>query len=418
MNNPVLIKKDRQQIEALERLAQLKQMKIDSLLEITTAINNNYPASWLFRIFEFILRAQIGVGRAIVFHRNQGWACMCQYSVTPEIIDTIDVEKHLLKYTDTQYLSNVQDERLSEFDILIPVSHKRVPLAFLLLGDLKLSQEESLEEKIKFIQTITNIIIVAIENKRLFKQQLEQESLKKELEVAEQVQTMLIPKTLPYNDKIQMAGIYRPHHSISGDYYDYIPLSEDGNEFLVCMADVSGKGIAAALLMANFQAVLRALAKETDSLKILVEKLNARLLEITHGDKFITFFVGKHNLTTKQFTYINAGHNPPMLVHKGELQLLQKGCTILGAFDKLPFINQTTLELQPNTTIITYTDGLTDLENEEGEYFEMDRFKDFVQKNASLSITEFNNQLLQTLQAFKGDKEYTDDISILSYYAF
>lgn len=405
----------------LERLVQLKQLQIDSLLEVTKSINANHPASALFRIYEFIMRAQMGVKKLLVFHKNTDWKSVCQYGISTDIIEQIDISKDLLHYETITHLPlQPIPFPCTDFDVLIPVYHKQEPLAFILIGDLssKANHNVSLEEKVKFIQTISNIIIVAIENKRLFKQQLEQESLKKELEVAEQVQTMLIPKTLPNNERIEMAGIYMPHHSISGDYYDYIPLDETGNEFLICMADVSGKGIAAALLMANFQAVLRALAKETTDLKKLIEKLNARLMEITHGEKFITFFIAKHNLTTRKLTYINAGHNSPILSAQNQLTLLHTGCTILGAFEKLPFIDLGELSLPPNSFIITYTDGLTDLESEQGEYFEIERLQTLVKQNTHLPIDKFNKLLLEAGKAFKGNQAYTDDISILSYRIF
>lgn len=418
--NDSSITKDKNINAALQKLVQIKQFKIDSLLEVTEAINNNYSIRELFKIYEFVLRSQM-VGRLLIFHNDgEEWKTACQYGLRKNQKMTIDVTKDLLPYTDIQYPKSLltNNKLLQKFDILIPVHHKEVSLAYVLLGDLELTKEESIDEKVKFIQTITNFIIVAIENKRLFRRQLEQESFKKELEVAEQVQTMLIPKQLPNNKQINMKGIYMPHHSISGDYYDYIPLTDDGQEFLICMADVSGKGIAAALLMANFQAVLRALAKETADLKELVKKLNARLLEITHGDKFITLFIAKHDLKKRQFSYINAGHNPPVLSHNNQIKLLDRGCTILGAFDELPFIHQTDLDLAPNSLILTYTDGLTDLENEAGVYFETDRLHDFLTENRNLAVPLFNEKLLQTLKKFKGDQAYTDDISILTYRIF
>ena len=419
MNNSSLIENEAI-IAALQKLVQIKQFKIDSLLEVTEAINNNYSIKELFKIYEFVLRSQM-VGRLLIFHNDgEKWEIACRYGIRKNQKISINVEQDLVQYTDIQYPKNlpINNKLLKKFDILVPVQHKEVPLAYVLLGDLSLTKEESVDEKVKFIQTITNFIIVAIENKRLFKRQLEQERFKKELEVAEQVQTMLIPKKLPNNNRINMKGVYMPHHSISGDYYDYIPLTADEQEFLICMADVSGKGIAAALLMANFQAVLRALAKETADLKQLVIKLNARLLEITHGDKFITLFIAKHDLKNRRFSYINAGHNPPVLCYDNDLKLLDKGCTILGAFDALPFIHQTDIDLVPNALIVTYTDGLTDLEDKSGTYFETERLYGFIQENQTLPIPQFNDSLLETLKNFKGEQAYTDDISILTYRIF
>ena len=407
----------------LERKLLLKQLQIDSLLEITTAINNNFPAEVLFRIYEFILRAQMRVSRLIVLHKNETWNYVCYYGVDNKTISQINVEEQLLIYKKTTYLKNLEDSFLSAFELLIPVYHKEEPLSFILIGDIeyqphlsKEAKETALKEKRKFIQTISNIIIVAIENKRLFKRQIEQEGFKKELEVASKVQNMLIPSVLPNNKKLEMHAFYMPHHSIGGDYYDYIPINKD--EFVVCMADVSGKGIAAALLMANVQAVLRTLARQTTNLKELVLELNQRVMEITNGDKFITLFLAKYHLKTRNLTYINAGHNPPVMFANGEIKLLESGTTILGAIEHLPFVNEGSLILPKNTVVMTYTDGLTDLESESGEYFEMERLKIFVKQHAHLNMTDFNEQLLQKIKAFKGEQEYTDDVSVLSYRIF
>ncbi|MGB1205527.1 MAG: SpoIIE family protein phosphatase [Chitinophagales bacterium] len=419
MTNTILSQTMSSSAKELERKLLLKQLQIESLLEITTAINNNFPAEVLFRIYEFILRAQMRVSKLIVLHKNDTWNYVCYYGVNNKTISQIDIEKQLLIYDKTTYLKDLDDKFLSSFELLIPVYHKEEPLAFILIGDIEyqphLSKEEkeaALGEKRKFIQTISNIIIVAIENKRLFKRQIEQEGFKKELEVASKVQNMLIPSVLPNNEQIEMHAFYMPHHSIGGDYYDYIPINK--NEFVICMADVSGKGIAAALLMANVQAVLRTLSRQTSNLKELVLELNQRVMEITNGDKFITLFLAKYHLKTRNLTYINAGHNPPIMFANDKIQLLESGTTILGAIEKLPFVNEGSVILPKNTVMMTYTDGLTDLESEKGEYFEMERLQDFVTKYAHLNMTDFNEELLQSIKSFKGEQAYTDDVSVLS----
>lgn len=407
-----------QTVSQLERMLKLKQLQMESLLEVTEAINNNQSAEDLFQIYQFIMRAQMQVNRLAVFHHDEGWTCVGKYGIGEKAIAQIDVSQHLLRYSETTNL-NENAVALAPFSLVIPVQHKNEALAYVLIGDVqKGTENDTIQERLKFIQTITNVIVVAIENKRLFKHQLEQESFKKELEVAQQVQSMLIPNVLPVDKNVEMSGVYMPHHNISGDYYDYIPLNGKGEEFLVCMADVSGKGMAAALLMANFQAMLRALAMETTDLRTLVTKLNRRLTENTKGEKYITLFIAKHNRTTRQLSYINAGHNPPVMSYKGEVTLLEKGCTILGFFDELPFIKETHLQLQANTVIVTYTDGLTELENEEEELFEIERVMDFIKTYDQLSMKEFNAELLKQIKAFKGNRVYTDDVSILSYRIF
>lgn len=407
-----MVKED---VDKLKRQLLTKQLQIDSLLEVTKAINSNYASKTLFRIYEFILRAQIGVDKLAVFHKNEIWTCVCCYGLQEQEAKVIatDVEKHLVKYKEiTRFKGQPPTPELNCFEMVIPVYHKDRPLAYLLLGDLNSTATDSPDEKIKFIQTITNIIIVAIENKRLFKQQLLQERLNKELEVAAQVQNMMVPKQLPNNHRLQMSAIYLPHNNIGGDYYDYVPVSDD--EFMICIADISGKGIAAALLMANVQAVLRALAGERLELKELIAKLNRRVMDITGGDHFVTLFIAHYHFATRKLHYINAGHNPPVLLHDNRQTLLQTGCTVLGILDKLPFIHEGVETLQPGTLMMAYTDGLVDLENETGEYFTEENLYRFLAEQQLLPVSEITTNLVAAINAFKGTQPPSDDITFLN----
>jgi sigma-B regulation protein RsbU (phosphoserine phosphatase) len=403
------------QIEALESKLFYKQFHIDALLQITDAINRNLSAGNLFRIFEFDMRS-MQWSRALLLHYDgDNWYEALCYGTEKHQVNAAELALYLSEFSDKyfQFSSDNYPTLLhSGFVGCIPVYHKTEPWAFLLVGGLP----DNDPENIKFIQTLTNIIIVAIQNKRLFKQQLEQQSLKKELELAQRVQNMLVPKQLPHNKRLDMEAIYMPHHSIGGDYYDYVLL--DNNEFIFCIADISGKGIAAALLMANIQAMLRALTGETNHLRELVVKLNKRILELTDGDRFITLFIAKHNLMTREFTYINAGHNAPLLCSNGKIEALDKGCTLLGVFDNLHNIQQTTLQLSPNTLLLAYTDGLTDLENDQNQTYSTELLANFMQQNFDLSMSDFSEELLQHIKRFKGSQPYTDDITIVNYRAF
>lgn len=395
----------------LERQLQIKQLQVSALLEVTQAINNNLSSDKLFRIYEFILRAQISVQRLAVYLKDDAIYCICKYGM-PDGFDPDAIQEEIVKYRRLTFFEEEPNELLDDFDLIIPVYHKEKPLAFALVGEVEVDKHETLEEKIKFIRTITNIIVVAVENKRLFKQQLEQEKFNREMELAADVQSLLIPRDLPNNDKLEMSAVYLPHRNIGGDYYDYILT--DRNKALFCIADISGKGIAAAILMANFQAILRTLAKLKTDLRGFAESLNETVTEITNGEKFITLFLAEYDIATRKLQYINAGHNPPILLGSNGFQLLDKGCTILGMFEEMPSIEIGEVTLEPGTLLINYTDGLTDLENEEGYNFTIEKVMEFVKENQEYSMAVFNNLLLKKIMDFKGGKEFIDDISILS----
>ncbi|NJN43176.1 MAG: PP2C family protein-serine/threonine phosphatase, partial [Flammeovirgaceae bacterium] len=273
-------------------------------------------------------------------------------------------------------------------------------------------EEHEHGESIKFIQAISNIIIVAIENKKLARKQLEQEAFRKELEIASDVQQFLFPDSLPNTDILKLEASYLPHDLVGGDYYDFVPINK--NQFLICVADVSGKGIPAALMMSNFQASLRTLLRQTPNLKEIVEALNFQVLENTKGEKFITFFAGIYDLSLKTLVYVNAGHNAPLLCTKEGIRLLEDGCTVLGAMHPLPFINEGFVTDLDEFVLFCFTDGLTETLSESGEEFGSARLQEYFTKNYQKDLKTIHQDIIVDLDGFKGRNGYRDDITMLS----
>src|ERR1043165_8756129 len=290
----------------------IKDIKLTSLLEITKAINNNFSTEQLLELFEEVLEKQLNIGKLVLFsNENDNWKCILKYGVGQEYND-INVERDLLSIKDIGTI-NFSQKRLSKaFEIVIPVFHKAQPLAYVLIGDLEDKVEVSPAIKhLPFVQTLTSIIVVAIENKKLARDTVRQAAMRKELELASEMQSMLFPSALPRDKNIDTAAFYLPHQQVGGDYYDFIWLNE--NECAFCVADVSGKGVAAARLMPNLRATLRVLFNHTVSLTDLVRELNTKVMANAKGEKFITLFIAKYNMVTRTLTYVNAAHNPPLL---------------------------------------------------------------------------------------------------------
>ncbi|MDX1702582.1 MAG: SpoIIE family protein phosphatase, partial [Melioribacteraceae bacterium] len=227
-----------------------------------------------------------------------------------------------------------------------------------------------------------------------------------------EVQNMLIPKSLPHYDNYEISCIYKPHFNVGGDYFDYIKFGE--NRFAICIADISGKGVAAALLMANFQATIQSLIHQYRDLETFVFALNQSVHRITNSDKFITFFIAEFDLDKKEIKYINAGHYPPILRTGDTITKLDKGCTVIGAFDVLPDIKEETIKLEGESLILCFTDGLADLRNIHNDFFDIEAMDTFVEENHILSADDFNEKLINKIDMFKGEQEYTDDIAILT----
>ena len=350
-----------------ERL-KISRFKLDSLLDITLSINANLPTEDLLSKYEYILRHNLGIGKILIFKHSGTWECLLNGGF-PKHLESIDVESKLLGIKEIFF--GAAEMGLEGVDIIVPVYNNNVHLAFVFIGDIE-EEGEGMSPVLKhlnFIQTLSSIIIVAIENIRLFNESLRQEALKKELELAAKMQKMLIPDNsqMPKNPKIIVNGFYFPHSEVGGDYYDCIRLSETKTGF--CIADVSGKGISAAILMSNFQASLRALFTYDIELETLVKKLNSIVVVNAAGEKFITLFVARYDHESRVLEYINAAHNPPVLFNTttGEILHLRTSCVGIGMLDEIPSIETSELIIKDYSKIVCYTDGLSELKYANGK---------------------------------------------------
>ena len=397
----------------------LYSFKLNALLEITQAINENLSGRELLKRYESILTDDLNIGRIAIIKLNEKWETILTTGADKEDVSHIDVEKELLPIKEISFVTSSPHVSLKNFDIIIPVITQDTPLAFVLIGDID-EEAEGISPTIKhlhFIQTISNVIIVAIENIRLHKESLRQEVMRKELELASRIQHMLIPEnsTLPQNNHIRFTAFYHPHFSVGGDYYDCISLNN--NEFGFCIADVSGKGISAAILMSNFQANLRALFSDEITLDQLVNRLNTRVMASAKGEKFITLFIGKYIVDRRELQYINAGHNPPLLYeeNKKQLSMLMKGCVGMGMLDKIPATEMGVITMHEPTKMFCYTDGLVELLDESGVESGIEFGTEKIEGHVTNThpIHENINDIIESHNILEGNTAIFDDITIL-----
>ena len=398
---------------SIDRL-RISKFKLEALLDITLSINANLPTQELLSKYELILRNNLGIGKILIFKHSLKWECILNGGFPKELETSIDVESQLLKFTETAFRND--DLGIEGVEILIPVYNNYKPLAFVLIGDIE-EEGAGVSPVIKhltFIQTISSIILVAIENIRLFGESLKQEAIKKELELAARMQQKLIPdnKTMPQNDHFVVTGFYYPHYEVGGDYYDCIKLSNSMTGF--CIADVSGKGIAAAILMSNFQASLRALFTHDIELPLLIQKLNNFIIANAAGEKFITFFVARYDHMRGLLEYINAGHNPPVLFDTvtGQLTHLNSLCVGIGMIDEIPPVKEEILNISNNSKLVCYTDGLSDLKGDDGKEI---LTREIVRHITNRDPVESNiSEMLKKLGIPDNNPDLFDDVSIIA----
>jgi sigma-B regulation protein RsbU (phosphoserine phosphatase) len=402
-------------IDRISEKVKLLEFKLKALLELTHAINANRSIHDLLDLYKSVMNKELGIDKFVLFQKSAStWTPLFQFGIegVPEPIR----DEKVFHGRQSMALANSATGSNDAFDIVIPVYHDEIPIAYVLTGDLA-EDELGMSRAVKhmnFVQTFTNIMLVAIRNKKLAEENLRQEIVRKELELAAEMQAILVPHELPRNETFEVSAVYRPHQQVGGDYYDFAFLNE--TEFMFCVADVSGKGVSAAFLMANFQAYLRAIFQYLQlPLEEVVRELNQRVMRSAMGEKYITFFVATYNTSTRLLQYVNCGHNPPVLVSDNdEVRFLTQGSIGLGILESIQSINKGLVSVEPGSTLVCYTDGLVELENEEKQEYGTDRLIDVVTARKYQSMDELNRLIMDDVNAFKGDMPYIDDTALLT----
>jgi len=241
--------------------------------------------------------------------------------------------------------------------------------------------------------------------------------MKRDLEIAREIQTWLVPSQPPAIPGAEVAFWTRPQNSVAGDYYDaFYPTADaaSGGKLMLVMADVAGKSVPAALLMATLQASLRTLASEGLPLTLLVERLNhyacAHSLD---GMRFTTAIIGEYEPATRRLTYVNAGHNSPVLRHaNGGTERLESGGLPLGIRKETSFA-ASTVELQPSDTLVLFTDGVVEAFNAAGEEYSDPRWLKVIRNLPELSAQQTLQFLMKQVEDFVGATRQSDDITCL-----
>jgi sigma-B regulation protein RsbU (phosphoserine phosphatase) len=248
----------------------------------------------------------------------------------------------------------------------------------------------------------------------LIEEQNKRQRLENEISIAREVQNQLFPSTLPSVPGVEIEAICKAARSVSGDYYDFIQLSP--THIAIAIADISGKGISAALLMASLQAALRSqlLADGTERLSTaeLVSRLNKHLVRNTGDDRFATFFIAVYDSATRTLRYTNAGHLPSFLLCHGVAELLDKGGMVLGVVEDYVY-EEGALSVGADSVLIGYSDGLVEPENVYGEEFGIRRLREAatrLQGAAPLMVAE---SLMATVEEWAGTPEQADDMTVI-----
>lgn len=281
-----------------------------------------------------------------------------------------------------------------------------------ILGVGKRATNETYEPSdFNFLSSLGNLAMLSIQKTFLLEERIEKERIEEELNIARTIQEKLLPDTADSFGSLKIAAMNVPSSQVGGDYYDVIA---HGDQLYVAIADVTGKGIPASLLMANLQAMLHVLTPVDDNLSEATGKINDIIYRNTPSDKFISFFWGWYDSKTDEFHYVNAGHNPPYLIREGndKPEQLTDGGVLLGAMPTIMSYQSATVKLRPNDVIVMYTDGVTEAMNAAEEEYGEERLSDCLVLNRELDADGIMQAILDDIKEFTNDS-YNDDITML-----
>lgn len=409
------------QVKEANRNLDRKIQELNTLFDLSKEFNIGLNSDKVVRLITFALLGQIGVKSYAICLRNNGDLKI----IASKIPVDANLQEILPSLCDLNRASTTHDLlkhkvfRLSAAQLIaigisavVPMHIQQKTKGMILLGE-RLRGGAYSRADLEFLYSLGNLAIISIENARLFEETLEKQRMEDELNIAREIQQGLLPEMLPAIPGFDIAAINIPTKQVGGDYYDIV--SRDSKEFILAIGDVSGKGMPAALLMANVQAALRALAPLCTSVSETTGRINDLTCANTRGgSKFITFFWGILNSQGKQFRYSNAGHNPPYLIrHNGKIEKLEEGGLILGIFKTLKPYSEAFVTLSSGDVLIMYTDGISEAMNASGDQFTEERLEAILKDSTHLTTKEIIQRVQEELEKHTQSTPQSDDITML-----
>lgn len=275
----------------------------------------------------------------------------------------------------------------------------------------QINKQEFDEDDLDIFQSLASHAAIAIENAKLQDERIQREVLEKELDLAREIQSGFWPDEIPNIRNYAVAGLSRPAKSVGGDYYDFIE-HQDPSKWGFTVADVSGKGVAASLLMATMRASLRSHIVDLCPVEECIDKVNKMICNDSPPDKFITAFYGELDASSHTFRYVNAGHDNPYLLRaeSGELEVLTTGGIMLGIFYPNPY-EIDSVSFQIHDKLIIFSDGIPEARNATGDFYESERLKQWLIDNKDRSATEMLHGLIEDVDSFCAGHPQSDDIT-------
>lgn len=321
-------------------------------------------------------------------------------------------ERTIISDNNDGYIYNLLYEK--GIKLIIPILNKNKVETIVCLGK-KLNNTEYTDDDLQFLESILNLTNISIDNTMLFNEYLEKQKIEGELKIAREIQVALLPSKIPEVSNYQFSAANIPAEQIGGDYYDIIKLNE--YQLAVIIADVSGKGAPASLLMANIQSAVHSFLKLYDEndfdITVVTSKINELIFENTSSEKFITFFWGILDTKKNTFTYVNSGHNPPIGYNGQKYITLDKGGLMLGVLGNGLEFECGKIKLDKDNLIVFYTDGVTEANNSKKEEFGEEKLKKIIKNNYDKPTDVILANITESIFEFSKNVKQYDDITLI-----
>jgi sigma-B regulation protein RsbU (phosphoserine phosphatase) len=416
-------------LEQLHEREEIEHLK--TLVEASKLINSSIEPDALFASILGVARAELGVERGTLYfvdeRAGQIWSKVAgdlelleiRLPIGKGIAGTVAATgEHVVlhdAYADDRFDQSM--DRASGFRtrsmLCAPIKNRsgRVVGVLQLLNKVHGSFGQA---DLRFLDAISDHMAIAMENATMHLELVEKQRMAQELNLGREIQNRLLPSPPSDLKGVELAAMNICCYEVGGDYYDFLELP--GGDLGVVIADVSGKGVSAALIMSSIQAALRVAAPIESDLAMLVARLNALIYRSATGHKYVTAFVGRYTPSSGELRYVNAGHNPPMVVREGiggpTVERLDSTGKPIGILPDSPFA-EASITLQPGSTLFLFTDGLNEAENAAEEQFGDARLVELVREASSSPVGQMSERILAAITSFENGAAATDDKTLV-----
>lgn len=402
------------ELQAVNRKLDSRIQRLSVLFELSKEFGLFSESTKVAKLLTFSIIGQFMVSRYAVLTVENGNVQILESKFDDKkLLDCLEhYDFNKIEYSTTGSDLKKKYSFLSELGvtIIVPMKIQGKTKGLILLGE-RINKQPFSDSDIEFIYSVGSLAIISLENERLFIEELEKQKLEEELDLAREIQQNLLPGSIPEYENFDIAAVNMSSKQVGGDYYDIIPLKD--NKFCVAIADVSGKGAPASLMMANIQAFLQVICRQDVNIVDSTALMNDLIYANTTDGRFITFFWAVINNDDNKLYYVNAGHNPPLLIRNGKITKLKKGGIILGVVETtIPYLSES-LNLQSDDVLILFTDGISEALNTQEEEFSDEKLEETAIKLSSGSAAEILDGIKKEVQNFTEGAPQSDDITMV-----